>query len=97
MKEGEKGGRREEGERRGRRGRAQQRNHCVKQKILRVENERMKCGMCAQTRPCDKVTLFFPMRRSKSDELDDENIQQSKSDMDVEQRGRVGDRGVERG
>ena len=60
---GEEGDKREggerRGERRGRRGRAQQRNHCGKQKILRVENERMKCGMCAQTRPYDKVTLFL--------------------------------------
>ena len=57
-----------------------------------VEKEHMKCRMCAQTRPFDKVTIFLTQQCPAADQTNwMVRIQQPKNEMDVEQQGRVGD------
>ena len=57
-----------------------------------VEKEHMKCSMCEQTRPFDKVTIFSTQQCPAADQTNwMMRIQHLKSEMDVEQQGRVGD------
>ena len=57
-----------------------------------VEKEHMKCRMCAQTRPFDKVTIFLTQQCPAADQTNwMMRIQQLKSEMDVDKQGRVGD------
>ena len=57
-----------------------------------VEKEHMKCRLCAQTRPCDKVTIFLTQQCPAADQTNWMlRTQQMKNEMDVEQQGRVGD------
>ena len=52
----------------------------------------MKCRMCAQTRPFDKVTIFLTQQCPAADQTNwMMRIQQLKSERGVEQQGRVGD------
>ena len=66
---------------------AENKRHCVT-----VEKEHVKCRMCAQTRPVDKVTIFLTQQCPAADQTNwMMSIQQLKNEMDVEQQGRVGD------
>ena len=57
-----------------------------------VEKEHMKCRMCAQTRPFDKVTIFLTQQCTAADQTDwMMRIQHVKNEMDVERQGRAGD------
>ena len=52
----------------------------------------MKCRMCAQTRPFDKVTIFLTQQCPAADQTNwMMRIQQLKNEMDVEQQERAGD------
>ena len=63
-----------------------------KKHYVTVEKEHMKCRMCAQTRPLDKVTIFLTQQCPAADQMNwMMRIQQVKNEMDVEQHGGVGD------
>ena len=52
----------------------------------------MKCSMCAQTRPFDKVTIFLTQQCPAADQANwMMRIQQVKKEKDVERQGRSGD------
>ena len=54
--------------------------------------EEVKCRMCAQTRLFDKVIIFLTQQCPAADQTNwMMRVQQLKSEMDVEQQGRVGD------
>ena len=64
----------------------------IKRHYVTVEEEHMKCRMCAQTRLFDNVTIFLTQQCAAADQTNwMMRIHQLKSEMDVEQQGRVGD------
>ena len=61
-----------------------------KRHYVTVEREHMKCMMCAQTKPFDKVTIFLTQQCPAADQTHWElRIQQLKSEADKEQQGRM--------
>ena len=65
-------------------------NEKNKRHYVTVEREHMKCMMCAQTKPFDKVTIFLTQQCPAASQANWElRIQQLKSEMDKEQQGQV--------
>ena len=61
-----------------------------KRHYVTVEREHMKCMMCAQTKPFDKVTTILTQQCPAADQAHWElRIQQLKSETDKEQQGRA--------
>ena len=61
-----------------------------KRHYVTVEREHMKCMMCAQTKPFDKVTIFLTQQCPAANQAHWElRIQQLKSEMDKEQQGQA--------
>ena len=61
-----------------------------KRHYVTLKREHMKCMMCAQTKPFDKVTIFLTQQCPAANQAHWElRIQQLKSEMDKEQQGQV--------
>ena len=61
-----------------------------KRHLVTVEREHMRCLMCAQTKPVDKVTIFLTQHCPATDQTNWKlRFQQLKSEMDMDQQERA--------